>query len=110
MSKSDNNAEIHIEKISDHGQRMGDQASHHVPPNFGQMPLIPSELANNIEDSNYWPVLVAELMKRISQVPTKTPPKEDKLADRVTRCNPKLYDGTYDQVVLEERILSLIHI
>jgi len=47
------------------------------------MPPIPSELANNIRDPNYWPALVAELMKRIPHVPTETPPKEDKLADRV---------------------------
>ena len=52
-----NNAEVHIEEISDHGQGSGDQASQHVPPNFGQMPLIPSDLANNIGDLNYWPTL-----------------------------------------------------
>jgi len=43
-----NNAEVPIEEISYHSQGLGDQASHHVPPNFGQMPPIPSELANNI--------------------------------------------------------------
>ena len=76
MSESvHNNVEVHIEEISDHGQGSGDQASHHVPPNFGQMPPIPSELANNIRDPNYWPALVAELMKRISQVPSKIAPK-----------------------------------
>jgi len=66
------------------------------------MPPIPSELASNIGDPNYWPALVAELMKRIPQVPTKIPLKEDKLADTVARHNPKVYDGTYDPVVLEE--------
>jgi len=66
MSESTpNNAEVHIEEISDYIQGMIDRASHHVPPNFGQMPPIPSELANNIGDSNYWPALVAKLMKRI---------------------------------------------
>jgi len=80
-----NNTKIHIKEISDHGQGSDDQASHHVPPNFGQMPPIPSELANNIGDSNYWLALVAELMKWIPQVPTKTPPKENKLVDRVAR-------------------------
>jgi len=83
------------------------QASHHMPPNFGQIPLIPSELANNIGDSNYWPALVVELMKRIPQVPTETSPKEDKLADRVARQNPKVYDGSYDPVVLEEWIKGM---
>jgi len=39
------------------------------------MPPIPSELANNIGDLNYWPTLVAELMKQITQVPTETLPK-----------------------------------
>jgi len=73
-----NNAKIHIKEVSDHGQGSGDQASHHVQLNFGQMPPIPSELANNIGDLNYWPALVAELMKWILQVLTETPPKEDK--------------------------------
>jgi len=105
MSKSvHNSVKIHNEEISDHRQRSGDQASHHVPQNFGQMPPIPSELANNIGDSNNWPALVAELMKWIPQVPTKTPLKEDKLADMVAQSNPKVYDGTYDLVVLEEWI------
>jgi len=41
-------------------------------------------------------------MKRIPQVPTEAPPKEDKLADRVARRNPKVDDGSYDPAVLEE--------
>jgi len=60
-----NNPEVHMQEISDHGQGLGYQASHHVPPNFCQMPSISSELANNIRDPNYWLALVAELMKRI---------------------------------------------
>jgi len=48
--------------------------------------------------------LVAELVKLIPQIPTKSPTKEDKLADRVARHNPKVFDGTYDQVALEESI------
>jgi len=105
MSESlHNNAEIHIAEVSDHGQGSGDQAFHHVLPNFGQMLLIPSELANNIGDSNYWPALIAELMKRIPQVPIEIPPKEDKWAARVARHNPKVYDGSYHPVVLEEWI------
>jgi len=52
------------------------------------------ELPNNIGEPNYWLALVAEVMKMIPQVPTKIPPKEDKLTDRVGRCNPKVYDGT----------------
>ena len=67
MSESvHNNAEVHIAEISDHGQGSVDQASHNVPPNFGQMPPILSELANNIGDPNYWLTLVAELIKQIS--------------------------------------------
>jgi len=46
-------------------------------------------------------------MKRISQVPTKTSPKEDKLADRVALYNPKVYNGTYDLVELEEWIRGM---
>jgi len=30
-----NNAEVHAKEISDHGQGSGEQASHHVPLNFG---------------------------------------------------------------------------
>jgi len=29
------------------------------------------------------------------------------LADRVARCNPKVYDGSYDPVVLEEWIREM---
>jgi len=94
------NEEVHIEEISDHGQESGDQASHHVPP-------IPSKLANKIGDPNYWLPLVAESMKQIPQVLTETPPKEDKLADSVAWLNPKVYDGTYDPVVLEELIRGM---
>ena len=66
------------------------------------MPSIPVEFANNIRDPNFWPALVAELMKRIPQLPAETPPKDDKLANRVAWCNPKVYDGNYYTVVLEE--------
>jgi len=102
-----NNAEVHIKEISNHGQGSSDQAPHHVPPNFGQMPPILPKLANNVGGPNYWLVLVAELMKRIPPVPTKTSPKEDKLADRVARRNPTVDDGTYDLVVLEERVRGM---
>jgi len=68
------------------------------------MPPLPSELANNFGNPSYWPTLVAELMKRIPQIPVEIPPKEDKLADRVAWHNPKVYDGSYNLVVLEEWI------
>ena len=71
------------------------------------MPPISPELANNIGDSNYWPASVAELMKRIPQVLTKAPPKDDKLVDRVARCNPKVYDINYDPVVLEKCVRAM---
>ena len=39
MSESvQNNTEIYIEDDSNHGQGMGEKASHHVPRNFGEMP------------------------------------------------------------------------
>ena len=41
-------------------------------------------------------------MKQISQVPIEMPPKVDKLVDKVARHNPKVYDGSYDLVLLEE--------
>jgi len=46
-------------------------------------------------------------MKRIPQVPAETPPKEDKLANRVARRNPKVYYGSYDLVILEEWIRGM---
>jgi len=62
------------------------------------MPSIPPEFANNIGNPNYWPTLVAELMKQIPQLPVETPSKDDKLADRVARHNPKVYDENYDPI------------
>jgi len=41
-------------------------------------------------------------MKQIPLAPTKMPPKDDKLADRMARCNPKVCDGKYHRVELEE--------
>jgi len=78
-----------------------------VPPNFGQMPPIPFELSNNIKDPNNSQALVAELIKRIPQVPIETPHKEDKTTDRIARCNPKVYGGSYNLVVLEEWIRGM---
>jgi len=69
---------------------------------FVEMPAIPPELANNNGNPNYWPTLATELLKRIPKVPTKTPPKCDKLANRVAPHNPKVYGGNYDPLVLEE--------
>ena len=54
MSESvQNNAETHIGDNSNHGQGSDKQASYNVPPNFSEMPPIPHELANNIENLNY---------------------------------------------------------
>ena len=61
-----NNAETHIGVNLDHGQGSGEQASCNVPSNFGEMPQILPELVNNIGNPNYWPTLVAELMKQIT--------------------------------------------
>ena len=71
------------------------------------MPPSLSKLASNLGNPSYWPTLVAELMKRIPQVPVETPPKEDKLADKVARHNPKVYDGNYDPVILEEWVSGM---
>ena len=46
-------------------------------------------------------------MKRIRKVLAEAPLKEDKLADRVARRNLKVYDGSYDPVVLEEWIRGI---
>jgi len=46
-------------------------------------------------------------MKRTPQILAKTPPKEDKLVDRLAQCNPKVYDGNYDPVVLEEWVRGM---
>jgi len=68
---------------------------------------LPSILTSNLGNPSYWLALVAELMKRILQVPTEAPPKEDKLADRVARRNPNVYNGSYDPVILEEWIKGM---
>ena len=102
-----NNAETDIGDNSDHGQGSGEQASCNVPPHFGEMPPIPHKLAKNIKNPNYWPTSVVELMKWIPQVPTETPPKDDKLADRVARYNPKVYDEKYDPVELKEWVRGM---
>jgi len=71
------------------------------------MPPISPELANNIGEPNYWPTLVAKPIKQIPQVPTQTLPEDDKLAESVAQCNPKVYDGNYDPVVLEEWVRGM---
>jgi len=74
-----NNVETHIGDNSEHGQGSGEQAVCNVPPNFGKMPPILPNLANNIGNLNYWLTLLVELMKRIPQLPTESPPKDKKL-------------------------------
>jgi len=69
-----------------------------------ECPLIPPELANNIENPNYWQTLVSELMKQIPLAPSKILPIDEKLSYRIARCNPKIYDAKYDLVELEEWI------
>jgi len=46
-------------------------------------------------------------MKWIPLAPIKIPPKNDKLADTIAQCNPKIYDGKYDPVGLEEWIQGI---
>ena len=98
--------DVHVEDNMEQGQRSSDQASCQEPQH-GDMPPLPSELASNLGNPSYWPTLVAELMKRIHQVPAETPPKEDKLADMVAWCNPRVYDGNYDPMVLEEWVRGM---
>jgi len=50
----------------------------------------------NLDYLNDWQTLVSELMKHISIVSTENPPKEDKITNIATHCNPKIYDGKYD--------------
>jgi len=71
------------------------------------------EASGSVEDSNYWKNLVIELMKMIpaaplgSQVLPGHPSRADKLADRVARRNPKVYDGNLDPVELEDWIREM---
>ena len=71
------------------------------------------EASGSVEDPNYWKNLVIELIKRIpaapsgSQVLQEHPPKSDKLADRVARRNPKVYDRNLDPVELEDWIRGM---
>ena len=46
-------------------------------------------------------------MQRIPPSPPVNPTKEDKLADRIARRNPKTYDGNYNPMELEEWIRSM---
>ena len=46
-------------------------------------------------------------MKQILLSPIETPPKDDKLADRVARHNPKVYDGKYDPMELKEWVQGM---
>ena len=78
-----------------------------MPTNFSEIPQILSELANNVRNPNYWPTLVAKLMKQIPLLPAENPHKDGKLADMVTRCNPKAYNGKYDLVEFEEWVKGM---
>ena len=78
-----NNVEAPLGDAMDQGQGSSNQALYSVPPNFGRIPQFPSELPKNIGNPNHWPTFIVELMKRIPPVPTKNPPRDDKLADRV---------------------------
>ena len=51
----------------------------------------------------YQQAFFAELMQCIPPAP-RNPPKEDKVADRVARRNPKTYGGSNDPMELEEWI------
>ena len=68
------------------------------------------EAYSSVEDPNYWKNLVTELMKRIPTAPSgskllpEQPPRSNKLANSVARCNPKVYDRNLDPVELEDWI------
>jgi len=47
------------------------------------------------------------MMQCIPSVLPINPPKEDKVADKVARCNLKTYGKTYDSVELEEWIRGI---
>jgi len=64
-------------------------------------------MAKDPNNSIYWQALVVELMQHIPLVLLINPPKEDKLVDRVARCNPKTYCRNYDPVKLEEWITGM---
>ena len=46
-------------------------------------------------------------MKQIPPIPPEGSSKPDDVADRVAKCNPKMYDGKYDPVELEEWIRGM---
>ena len=74
------------------------------------------EVSSSMEDPNYWKNLVIKLMKRIPPVsptppvPPGNPSKSDKLADKVARHNPKVYDGNLDPIELENWIRGMENI
>ena len=78
-----------------------------MPPNPSGMPLILSKLASNIRNPNYWYALVSKLMKQIPLGPSESPYEDNKLANRIAQHNPKVYDGKYIPVELEEWIRGM---
>ena len=53
---------------------------------------------------------MSELTKRIPPTPSEIPPKVNKLADRATRLSPKVYNGKYNPLKLEEWIRGMENI
>ena len=100
-----NNAETHIGDNLDNVKGSGDQASHNVPPSLSGMPPIPSELANNIGNPNYW--YFGVWAYEMNSTSTYWDPSYGyKPPYRVAQHNPKVY-GKYDQVKLEEWIWEM---
>jgi len=46
-------------------------------------------------------------MKRIPPIPPEGPTKPDDVADRVVERNPRMYEGKYDPLKLEEWIRGM---
>ena len=110
MSESANNDQNNHEGESQNSRIQANENSQQHPRDD---PTVAIEVSSSVEDPNYWKNLVTELMKRIpaaplgSQVLPEHPPRADKLADRVARRNPKVYDGSLDPVELEDWIRGM---
>ena len=63
-------------------------------------------MPKNSNNSNYWQTLVSKLIS-ISTIPPKNPTKGEKIANMITRHNPKTYDGKYGTMELVEWIREM---
>jgi len=76
-------------------------------PEEPQQNTIVLETSSSTVGPDYWQNIIIELMKRISPIPPEGPSKPNDVADRVAKRNPRMYDGKYDLIELQEWIRGM---